>query len=415
MKTPSVDRLAAEGVAFQKAFVTTAICCVSRASFLTGLYARHHKVGDFGTPLPDEILAQSYPARFKAAGYRTGCLGKWGIGGPPPTDLFDVWNATGGQGTYFETVNGERVHNSEILARRAEDFLRTCPDDQPFCLLVYYKSPHEPFQPDPADLPLFANDTFTPPKTATEAHFQAMPEFIRRSEGRTRRDKRHPTADAYQEFVRTYFRLIAGVDRSVGKILDTLDEQGMTDNTIVVYTSDHGFFLDEHGLSGKWLMHEESIRIPLVIRDPRLPKERRGSQPEQLVLNIDLAPTVLDLAGLPIPEETDGRSLKPLMYGEPVDWRDDFFYEHHFDYGGRIPKTEGVRTADWKYITYPGTEPRYEELYNLEKDPFEEQNLADDPASQERLKSMRERYRSYVDQIPPPVLPSPPPPRRNNP
>lgn len=147
----------------------------------------------------------------------------------------------------------------------------------------------------------------------------------------------------------------------------------------IVFTSDNGFFLGEHGLSGKWLMHEESIRVPLIIRYPKLPARMKGRRLGQMALNIDLSPTLLELAGLAIPPGTDGRSLKPLLTGERLDWRQDFFYEHHFDYGGRIPRTEGLRTVDWKYITYFDVEPPFEELYDLRRDPLEESNLATDP------------------------------------
>jgi arylsulfatase A-like enzyme len=408
LKTPHIDRLAAEGVRFQNAFVTTSICAISRASLFTGRLCRNHKVGDFATPLPREVLAAGFPALLKKAGYRTACFGKWGVGGPPPTEVFDTWDAWGGQGTYFLDLNGQKLHNSEYLARRAEEFLRSCKPGQPFCLLVYYKSPHEPYQPDPRDAALFKDDKVPVPRTATAAHFEKMPAFIRESEGRTRALKNHPTPEAYQEFVKQYLRCLAGVDRSVGQILNVLDDLKRTDDTLVVYSSDNGFFLGEHGLSHKWLMHEESIRVPLIVRYPALPRAMHGKRLEQLVLNIDVAPTVLDFAGLEAPAGTDGRSLRPLLTGKPVEWRTDFFYEHHFHLNGKIPRTEGVRTADWKYITYYDVKPAFEELYDLKQDPHEEKNLAGDPAHKERLEQMRALYRQHLAKLPPPVLPNPP-------
>lgn len=408
LRTPHIDRLASEGVLFRNAFVTTSICCVSRASIFTSRYARNHGVGDFSTPLRPDVLAASFPARLKQAGYRTGCLGKWGIGGAAPTELFDCWQATGGQGEFFETVDGKLVHNSELLARRAEAFLRHASPDQPFCLLVLYKSPHDPFLPDPRDAELFEDQQFPVPKTYSDAAFLSLPDFIRNSEGRTRLSHRHPTLQAYQEFVRQYLRCLAGVDRSVGRIVDVLKELAQYDETVIVYTSDNGFFLGEHGLSGKWLMHEESIRVPLIVRDPRLPADCRGTELNELVLNIDVAPTLLELAGVDAPAEFDGRSLRPLLAGTAADWREHFFYEHHFHYGGRIPRTEGVRTNDWKYITYLGVNPGYEELYDLRNDPLEAQNLAGDEAFRDRLAAMRELYRRYVERMPPAVLPAGP-------
>jgi arylsulfatase A-like enzyme len=412
VKTPAIDRLAREGTRFRNAFVTTSICCVSRASFITGQYARRHRVADFSTPIPPERLRETYPGVLKQAGYRTACFGKWGLGGTPPLEVFDVWDAWGGQGEYFHEVDGETVHNSEYLARRAEEFLRSQPRDRPFCLLVYYKSPHDPYQPDPRDLPLFRDDRIEIPPTADAAHFEALPEFLRRSEGRTRALKSHPTPEAYQEFVRQYLRLVAGVDRSVGKIRAVLDELNRTDETVIVFSSDNGFFLGERGLSHKWLMHEESIRIPLIVRDPVTPVERRGETHDELVLNIDLAPTILDRAGAAIPPSVDGKSLAPLLERRPVAWREDFFYEHHFHNASTIPRTEGVRTRDSKYIMYHDVEPAYEELYNLRDDPREERNLAEEPSSREQLQALRRRHAEYVARLGPAALPGGPPPMK---
>ena len=396
LQTPHIDRLAAEGTRFENAFVTTSICCISRASYLTGHYARRHGMHDFSTALSPAALALTYPAMLKAAGYRTGCLGKWGIGGEEPSEVFDAWHAWGGQGEFFEDIDGEQVHNSEMLARRAEEFLRDG-DERPFCLLVLYKAPHEPFLPDPRDAPLFRDDTFPLPATYNDQHFAGLPAFIRESEGRIRLLRRHPTPETYQEFVREYLRCVAGIDRSVGKIFAALEERHLADNTIVVFASDNGFFLGEHGMSGKWLMHEESIRVPLVVRDPRVPAAARGQTRRELALNIDLAPTLLDLAGLEVPAAMDGQSLRPLVEGETSPaWRSDFFYEHHFSNGGTIPRTEGVRTLDHKYITYYDVEPRYEELYDLAHDPHEQSNLAADPAQAEVLSTLRARHREYL-------------------
>lgn len=405
LQTPNIDRLAQSGVRFTDAFVTTSICCISRASYITGRLARRHQVGDFSTPLPPAILATSFPALLHQRGYRTGCLGKWGIGGPEPVGVFDTWHAWGGQGDYFETIDGRKVHNSQMLADRAEAFLRTQSAQQPFCLIVYYKSPHDPYQPDPRDAGLFREATIAFPRTASAEHFATLPEFIRTSEGYTRAQKSHPTLDAYQEFVRQYLRCIAGVDRSVGRILETLDELKLAGNTVVIYASDNGFLLGEHGMSHKWLMYEESIRVPLVIRDPRLPAAQRGRTCDDLVLNIDVAPTILDLAGVEIPSDLDGRSLAPLLRGQPTAWRDDFFYEHHYDHGGKIPRTEGIRNRDWKYVTFFDVDPPHEELFNLRTDPLEERNLAADPAHRSQLDAMRSRYRGIIKVLPPPVLP----------
>jgi arylsulfatase A-like enzyme len=292
-----------------------------------------------------------------------------------------------------------------MLADRAEAFLRSGAAEQPFCLLVYYKSPHDPYQPDPRDAELFGDATFAFPRTASPEHFATLPEFISTSEGFTRAQKSHPTLMAYQEFVKQYLRCIAGVDRSVGQIMHTLDEMNLADSTVIVYASDNGFFLGEHGMSHKWLMHEESIRVPLIIKDPRLPAALKNRTCDNLVLNIDVAPTILSLAGVTMPEDLDGRSLAPLLHGQKIAWREDFFYEHHYHHGGKIPRTEGIRNRDWKYVTYFDVEPAYEELYDLRNDPFEEHNLAADPQHRQQFETMKARYQQVASELPPPVLP----------
>jgi arylsulfatase A-like enzyme len=406
LKTPNIDALAAGGVRFRNAFVTTSICCVSRASYFTGRLCRDHKVGDFATPLPADVLAASFPALLKRAGYRTACFGKWGIGGKEPRELFDAWDAWGGQGTYFLDLGGERLHNSEYLARRATDFIKGCPAGQPFCLIVLYKAPHDPLQPDPRDLPLYKDEKVPLPKTATPEHFERMPEFLRNSLGRRRALPEIGTPEKHQEYIKNYLRLIAGVDRSVGWVMRALRDAKRDDGALVVYASDNGYFLGERGLVHKWLMYEESIRVPLIVRPP---KSAAGSTHDELALNIDVAPTILDYAGVDIPKGADGRSLRPLVEGKPVAWRDDFFYEHHFhnrgSKEGSIPRTEGVRTQEWKYITYIDEKEPFEELYDLKNDPFEEKNLAGDPAYAKRLDDMKGRYRKYVEFLPPVVLP----------
>lgn len=407
LKTPNIDRLATDGVYFKNAFVTTSICCVSRASYMTGLLCRHHGVGDFNTPLPPDVLANSFPALLKKAGYRTACFGKWGMGGPPPKDLFDAWDAWGGQGEYFLNLDGKRVHNSEYLTRRAIDFLDTCRPGEPFCLIVLYKSPHDVQQPDPRDAALFKDDKMVPPKTATEEHFKRLPEFMRVSMNRTRAVRDFPTPEKYQEYVKNYLRCIVSVDRSIGEVTKVLADRKLADDTLTVFASDNGYFLGERGLIHKWLMYEESIRVPLIVHYPRLAKTGRAL--EQMALNIDVAPTFLEYAGVPIPKGTDGRSLRPLLEGNAVDWRTHWFYEHHFhargSKEGAIPRTEGVRTADWKYITYIDEKEPFEELYDLKSDPREETNLAADPKHAEKLKEMKALYADYVKKLPPPVLP----------
>jgi arylsulfatase A-like enzyme len=407
LKTPNIDRLATEGTYFPNAFVTTSICCVSRSSYMTGLLCRHHKVGDFNTPLPADVLAKSLPALLKKAGYRTACFGKWGIGGPPPKELFDSWDAWGGQGEYFLDLDGKRVHNSEYLTRRSIDFINSCKPDEPFCLIVLYKSPHDVQEADPRDVNLFKDDKIVPPKTATEEHFNRLPEFMRISMNRSRAVKAFPTPEKYQEYVKTYLQCIVSVDRSIGEIRKVLVEKKMADDTLSVFASDNGYFLGERGLIHKWLMYEESIRVPLIVHYPPLAKH--GQKVEQMALNIDVAPTFLDYAGIAIPEGTDGRSLRPLLEGKLDTWRNHWFYEHNYhargSKEGAIPRTEGVRTSEWKYITYIDEKEPFEELYDLKNDSREEDNLVADGKYSQRLQAMKAMYADYVKKLPPAVLP----------
>jgi arylsulfatase A-like enzyme len=405
LKTPNIDKLAADGTTFRNAFVTTSICCISRASIMSGRLARNHKVSTFQTPYPADVLDATFPVLLKKAGYRVGVFGKWGVGGPPPKELFDVWDAWGDQGPFFHEVDGEKVHNSEYLARRATKFIRETPAEQPFCLIVLYKSPHEPYLCDPRDAALFKDDTITPPKTAAPEHFEALPPFLKTSLNRVRAVRDFPTPEKYQEFVKQYLRCVAGVDRSVGLIDKALADAKRSDNTVSLYTADNGFFLGERGWNHKWLMHEESIRVPLIVRNP-LVKER-GSKRDEMALNIDIAPTILALAGLTTPKEIDGRDLSPLIDGKKAEWRSHFFYEHHYyvsrDPKNNIPRTEGVRTADAKYITYFDVDLPFEELYDLKADPREERNLAADPKSAAKLAEMKALYRAEVAKLPPAI------------
>jgi len=399
LKTPAIDRLASQGIRFTNAFVTTAICCVSRADYLSGCYANRHGIHRFNQPFTPEALAAIYPVLLRQAGYRVCVLGKWGIG-LPPAGTFDTWNAWAGQGDFFHNHEGQRIHNSQMLAIWAAEFIRSVPSGQPFCLIIDYKSPHDPYTPDPALGDLFPGVTFPMPKTYTEAEFLAQPDFIQKSEGRKRLLKLHPTPETFQKFVHDYLSCVASVDRSVGQVLDVLKERKVADQTVTAYTSDHGLFFGEHGLTGKWLMYEESIRIPFILHDPRVAPESRGKVYDEMALSIDLAPTILELAGVQPPRPLDGQSLRSFLNGQvPPNWRQSFFYEHHFSNQGTIPRTEGIRTPRWKYITYFTKDaydcehPIFEQLFALDRDPLEERNLINDPSSQEMLRSLREQYR----------------------
>jgi arylsulfatase A-like enzyme len=393
IKTPNIDALAAQGVLFRNHFVTTSICCVSRASIFSGQYARRHGINDFRTPFTAKAFAQTYPALLRAAGYRTGFIGKFGVGDKMPEKEFDYWRGFPGQGRYQQG----RVHLTRLMGDQALEFLKGSGGSKPFCLSVSFKSPHaqdgakREFPPDLRDETLYENATIPVPKTATEKYFQLLPKFVQSSEGRKRWKRRFATPEMFQKTARDYYRLITGMDREIGQIVAALREQKLEGRTLIVFTSDNGFFLGERGMADKWLMYEPSIRVPLIICDPHAPAKERGRKVDAMTLNIDLAPTLLDFAGLPVPRKMQGRSLRPFVQGGNPAWRTEWFYEH-LTLPKIIPPSEGVRTTRYSYIRWVGANPAVEELYDLQTDPQEEHNLVRRPDHQKTLAALRERW-----------------------
>ena len=320
LKTPNMDRLAAEGLRFQNSFVTTSICAASRASLMTSRKEGGHGY-TFGTPpMGEELADETYFARLHDAGYRTGFVGKWGVRFERGVmeDHLDTFRPL--SPPYLRAKDGEGArHLSDRTADAAIRFLAEEEGDRPFCLTLSFNAPHaedshaDQFIP-PADLALLYADAevSVPPLSAPEV-FDALPEFMRTSLNRERWGWRFDTREKQMKRTLDYWRMIAGVDRALGRVLDALDERGLADDTVVIFTSDNGYFLGERGFAGKWLIYEESVRVPLFIYDPRLSEERRGETVDEMVLNIDLAPTLLALAGVEAPEAYEGRSLSPLF------------------------------------------------------------------------------------------------------
>ena len=419
VRTPHLDSLAARGVVFERAMVTTAICAISRASILSGQYALRHGINDFSTSFTPTAFAQTYPAQLRAAGYFTGFVGKYGIGTLPDSlaeARFDRWYGFNGQGAYEGTdAAGNYRHLTRRMGEESIGFLAEVPEGQPFALSVSFKAPHvqdgdaRQFIPNPAYDEWYTDVTIPVPATASPAHFDRLLPFLQTSEARRRWGLRFATPAMYQQMVKNYYRLVTGIDATVGRITAELRRRGLADNTVIVLLGDHGFYLGEHGLAGKWFGHQESIRVPLLYYDPRLPADRRGARVPQIALNIDIAPTLLDLAGVAVPEQMQGRSLLPLVRGEPVrDWREDFYYEHAFDVRSLgvdpaklwpIPRSEGVVSLDYTYLVYYDEPPPNEELYDLRADPDQTTNLAEQPTAATTLDRMRRRMRALKQSL----------------
>ena len=403
IQTPNLDKLAADGVIFNNAFVTTAICCSSRASILTGQHMRRHRIYDFATPLSSEAMDNTYPVLLRKSGYRTGFLGKMAIGNPSqelrhlslPADKFDFWFGFPQSINFRQVVDGKERFLTTLLAEKAVEFLRTNPADKPFCLSISFKVPHGPWNFfDPHAPNPYENTEIPPPASYTRDDYEAQPKFLRDSLNGGGEWPKDPHK-RFLDNARTCYRLITGMDSAVGRIMAALEELGLDDNTIVIFTSDHSSLRGTHGLFGKWIMYEESIRAPLIVRDPRLPAELRGTRRDQMVLNIDFAPTMLAMGGVVIPPRMQGRDFGPLLRNESIGWRSEWFYEHTYNTQPPrrpIAKSEGVRTERWKYIRYIERDPPYEQLFDLKSDPGEERNLAGLAEHAGALADMRARW-----------------------
>ena len=405
VRTPHVDGLAARGVRFENAFVTTSICAASRASILTGLTERSHGY-TFGTPpICKDDVESSYPARLRDAGYRTGFIGKFGVGVEGKNDsvnaIFDFFKPLSRNPYLKKQADGSTRHTAELAGDFAEQFLAEQQASQPFCLSVSFNAVHAEDgdrRPGIGHYPwpkavdgLYEDVSIPPPRLAGAEYFDTLPDFLKESLNRERYFWRWDTPEKYQTNMRAYCRMLTGVDRVIGRVLAALEAQGMAGNTVVVYSADNGYYMADRGLAGKWSHFEQSLRVPLIICDPRLPDARRGRVADPMALNIDLPATFLGAAGVEVPEKYQGRSLMPLAEGAaPSDWREDFFCEHLMDHA-KIPKWEGVRGKRYVYARYFEQEDGYEFLHDLQRDPDQLLNLAGDAKYAEVLEQMRAR------------------------
>jgi N-acetylglucosamine-6-sulfatase len=370
LETPGLDRLAKGGVRFTNAFVTTSLCSPSRASFLTGTYAHTHGVyhNEMRDPYPTVPM---FPELLQQAGYETAFIGKWHmLRRATPRRGFDHWLSFNGQGEYFRnTWNDDgkwsltETYLTDELTDRAVAWLAR-PRTKPFMLMLSHKAVHAPLVPAPRHVGRYA---------ATD--FRALDDPRDRLDLKPDWGGRSGMADPVAE-IRNYHRCLLSLDEGVSRVLDELRRQDLEDDTVVIYASDNGALFGEHGgLWDKRAAYEPSIRIPLLMRYPR--RIDAGTTCSEMVLNLDLAPTLLELAGVPAPPSVQGASWLPLLDGRPG--RDAFLYEY-FREMGTVPTCLGVRTRDWKFVTYPDDPQLAAELYDLRTDPGELVNLAGDPA-----------------------------------
>ena len=377
-KTPNMDRLAAEGVRFRKAFVTLSLCAPSRAAFLTGRYNHLNGVANNHTPFPTNSV--THASLMRAAGYATAYIGKWHMGGQRgQRPGFDYSASFIGQGRYVDCpfeINGEPTPTTgwvdDVSTEYAIKFIKEH-RDKPFSIVVGFKACHGPCEPPERAKDRFADATArSVPNLGVHAIYRAGKQ-IEPSEAKAFAPTTNPN----------YFRCISAADDNLGRLLKALDDLGLANDTVVVFASDNGFYKGEHGLGDKRSAYEESLLIPMIVRYPKLVPKAKAL--DEMVLNIDLAPTFLDLAGLPIPSEMQGRSWRPLLTGKSADWRKSFLAEYFLEnqYPG-TPTLVAVRTADAKLVRYPGHD-EWTELFDLARDPYETKNLAADPAHKDLL------------------------------
>jgi arylsulfatase A-like enzyme len=402
VQTPTVDSLAAEGVRFSNAHVTTPVCWVSRAVVLTGQWARSHAQRDAIPTVKPEALATMYPVLLRAAGYRTGHFGKWHMISPQgfkPEDQYDKYEAIG-RNPYFKTMpDGTKRHETDLVGDKGIEFIKSQPKDKPFALNLWFNAAHAEdndhrpgigLYPWPQSVDGMYEDRSIPPaRLGDPAIYEAHPQFLKDSINRERWFWGYDTPEKFEINLRAYYRMISGIDKAIARVLAALKEAGLAENTIIVYSGDNGYYLGDRGFQGKWSHYEESLRVPMIIYDPRLPKEQRGRVVDDLVLNVDLPATFVDWAGVERPTAYEGRSLATLIEGKGNDkpWRDHFFCEH-LDLAPTLT-WEGIRGQRYVYARYFDQKPAYEFLHDLETDRDELKNFAADPAHAEALQKMR--------------------------
>ncbi|WP_299119354.1 sulfatase-like hydrolase/transferase [uncultured Winogradskyella sp.] len=405
VETPEMDKLAESGTYFNSAIVTTPICAASRASILTGLHERAHNFNFQTGNIRSEYMDDSYPTLLKNNGYHTGFYGKYGVRYDDLDKQFDEFESydrnnryKDRRGYYYKTLDNDTVHLTRYTGQKALDFIdNNATNEKPFCLSLSFSAPHahdgapeQYFWQNTTDK-LLENTTIPGPELGDDKYFDAQPDIVKKGFNWLRWTWRYDTPEKYQHSLKGYYRMISGIDLEIAKIREKLKEKGLDKNTVIIVMGDNGYFLGERKLAGKWLMYDNSIRVPLIVFDPR---ENTHQDVNDMVLNIDVPQTIADLAGVKAPESWQGKSLMPIVKKETnTIARDTILIEHIWDFS-EIPPSEGIRTKKWKYFRYVN-DKSIEELYDLEKDPQEIKNLV----GKKKYKKVLDNLRAKTDEL----------------
>ncbi len=405
--TPAIDNLAERGVYFANTFSSTPISSASRASILTGLYERSHRYSFQTGPLDAELLEQAYPLALREAGYNTALFGKLGVVCPDQDALFDeienydrLDQYPDRRGYYNKMIGQDTVHLTRYTGQKGLDYLDQQDGDTPFFMALCFSAPHahdgakEQYFWDAEQDHLFEDVTIPDPMMSSDKDFERLPEAVKAGFSRLRWTWRFDTPEKYQQMMKGYYRMIAGVDAEVEKVISKLKAKGLDKNTVIILLGDNGYILGERQLADKWLMYDLSVRVPLIIYDPRVDSH---SEVTDQVLNVDVTATFADYAGIDSKPQWQGESLKDLASGKSANWsRDAVLIEHLWEFAP-IPPSEGVRTDEWKYFRYIN-DKRLEELYNIKNDPFEKKNLVADKRYKDVLEELRAKCEELIEE-----------------
>ena len=390
LKTPNLDQMAADGVRFRNAFVVNSICSPSRAVNLTGRYNHLNGIASNFRPFPTDSVTQA--TLLRDAGYKTAYVGKWHMGGQRERPGFDHHATYVAHGRYQDApfiVDGRKTEShgwvDDVATDYAIDFIHgQRGKTQPWLLMLGYKTPHQPWEP-----PARASDLYEGEKSGRPPNWASPPPYFER-------DPRPSDGLGRSWNNLNYFRCVTAMDDSFGKLMAALEHSGQVDGTVVIFTSDNGMYLGAHATGDKRSAYEESMRVPFMVRDPRLPASTRGRVVDEMVLNLDLAPSVLEMAGVAVPPEMQGRSWRGLLEGTVADWRQSWFYEYFTEAQRqtRVPDITAVRTNEAKLIKYVGF-PEWTELFDLTRDPHEMNNLYHDPVAAD----LRDRLLAEHDRL----------------